>query len=172
MIAAHRPTLILPLFLHVLGAMVLVGALVTVLLLAVAAWRTAAGAAAAVGLPDAPDRRVPGLVRDARRRRVDLLEGRLERRRRPDLARHRLRGRRPRPARAPARDAASPSGGPARSNRSPAHRVAGLAALPRAARGRVARDVGQGDWARPAAANKSFTATGGVSSQRGNRFAQ
>jgi hypothetical protein len=37
MIAAGRP--FLPLFLHVLGAMVLVGAMLTVLLLAVAAWR-------------------------------------------------------------------------------------------------------------------------------------
>lgn len=37
MIAAGRP--FLPLFLHVLGAMVLVGAMLTVLLLAVTAWR-------------------------------------------------------------------------------------------------------------------------------------
>ena len=37
MIAAGRP--FLPLFLHILGAMVLVGAMLTVLLLAAAAWR-------------------------------------------------------------------------------------------------------------------------------------
>ena len=99
-IAAGRP--FLPLFLHVLGAMVLVGAMLSVLFLTVAAWRKPLALLSKSTFRTLLDRRHPGLGRDACRRPVDVLRGRLERRQRPDLARHRLHGRRHRPARAPA----------------------------------------------------------------------
>ena len=80
----------LPLFLHILGAMTLVGALV----LGRSRWHPPAGGVrrrACARLPRPAARRDPRLDRHARRRAVDRIEGGARRPRRPaGLGRHRL----------------------------------------------------------------------------------
>ncbi len=74
MIAYSRP--FFPLFLHVLGAMTLVGAHARGDRADGRRLAAAGGGGAAAGcVPHAPDRRDPGMGRDAGRGTVDLLEG-------------------------------------------------------------------------------------------------
>ena len=80
-----------PLFLHVLGAMVLVGAVTAAVVAQL--WTVTLGGrrpAAPLLVPDDALRRDPRLVRDGGGLRVDLLEGVRRTRRRPHLDRHRL----------------------------------------------------------------------------------